>query len=582
MAEIQGPGGPLPFIPDDVTVPQFLLDSQHPSRPVVTNAGNVWLIEDSTGRKVGYEEIRARTHGLANALHLRWNIGENDVVCIFSPNHMDYPAMIWAIHRLGAIVTTANPAYTAEELVHQLRTTSAKLILVHPWNVDTALAAAQAVGIPPENIALVDPLPASASKGSGFITLPELVKQGSSQPTSFTERKLKPGEAKTKLAFLSFSSGTTGLPKAVSIPHYSLVANIVQVATFLNGDTSPPESRGFRPGDVVFAALPFYHAYGLAFIMHALLFYGYTLVVVPKFNFVDMLKSIERYRINFLPTVPPMFVLLCKHPDVPKYDLSSVRSILCGAAPLFGELMEQLSKKFPKIKIGQGFGMTESFTMVAMLALDQHVGTPNSAGVLLPGITARVVRADGSLAPHGEAGQFVFKSPALALGYYNNEKATKETFVDGWLYSGDEVTINEKGELFVLDRIKELLKVRGFQVAPAEIEGYLLEHPDVADACVVSILDDYHGDLPLAFIVPSASAQERIKQDPAEADAIKAKLIKYVADGKIYYKQLTAGVVFTDVIPKNPSGKMLRRLLRDRAREMWKNGQLSSGVKPKL
>ncbi|CCM02960.1 uncharacterized protein FIBRA_05075 [Fibroporia radiculosa] len=598
MSEIHGIGGPLPAIPDDMSVAQFMLDYHHPFRPVLAQP-SPWLIEDSSGRKVWKEEIYSRTDALANSLSARWKIGENDVVSIFSPNSVDYPVIIWAVHRLGAIVSPLNPTQTAEELKHQLKSTSPKLLLAHSSNYATALAAAQIVGIAPDRVVLVDTASGLKDPAVRHATLSELIDEGVKQPKSFVERKLNPGEAKSKLAFLSFSSGTTGLPKAIRISHYALIANMIQVATFLKTDKKPLSEASLRPGTVILAVLPFYHAYGLAFVMHFTLFHGATLVVIPKFNFTDMLKSIERYRINYLPLVPPVAVLFCKHPDVKKYDLSSVRAVVCGAAPLSGELMTQLATLFPEAWIGQGFGssqvispftayqaddrigMTETFTMIAMASPNCKVADPSSAGVLISGLVARVVRADGSLAPPGEPGEFVISTPSLALGYLD-EKATKETFRDGWLYTGDEVIINEKAELFVVDRIKELLKVRAFQVAPAELEGFLLQHPDVADTCVVSLLDDFNGDLPLAYVVPSAAAQARMETDPAEGDRIKAALIKYVADGKTSYKQLTGGVEFTDVIPKLPSGKLLRRSLRDRARQMAKQGLLTSVPKAKL
>ncbi|KAI0943774.1 hypothetical protein AcW1_002857 [Taiwanofungus camphoratus] len=338
--------------------------------------------------------------------------------------------------------------------------------------------------------------------------------------------------------------------------------------------------------------------------MHFSLFYGGTIVVIPKFNFVEMLKSIERHRINYLSVVPPMVVLLCKasrptrdsvlstdvafafagtqHPAVKDYDHSSLRSLTCGAAPLSAELTRQLAERFPNISIGQGYGMTETSTTVAFPQSDQKIGTLGSAGRLIPGIVARVVKPDGTLAGYGEPGQLVVRGPAMALGYLNNEEATKETFVDGWVHTGDEVIINKGAELFIVDRIKELLKVRGYQVAPAELEGHLLDHPDVSDVCVVGVPDDYSGELPLAFVVPSLAALERIQKDPAEADKIRAALAKHVADAKVHYKRLAGGVVFLDAIPKNPSGKLLRRVLRERARELKEQGKLPSTAKAKL
>jgi len=329
------------------------------------------------------------------------------------------------------------------------------------------------------------------------------------------------------------------------------------------------------------ALLPFYHIYGLVVVMHFAIFYGMSLVVIPKFNFVDMLKSIERHRINYIPIVPPIVVLLCKHPAVQDYDLSSLRAMKSGAAPLSAEIIRRLSEVLPNMSIGQSYGMTETCTTVTFPQLEQKIGTPGSAGRLLPGIVARVIDPNGKLLGYNQPGQLVVRSPANALRYLNNEQATKETFVDGWIYTGDEVIINEDAELFVVDRIKELLKVRGFQVAPAELEGHLLDHPDVTDVCVVGLQDDYSGELPLAFVVPSPAALERMTKDPAEAAKVKAAIVKHVADAKANYKHLAGGVEFIDAIPKNPSGKLLRRFLRDRAKEMRANGRLSTTEIPK-
>ncbi|KAI0943151.1 hypothetical protein AcV7_002378 [Taiwanofungus camphoratus] len=583
MTEIHGPGGPLPPVPDHLTLAQFMLDYHHVSKPVVAaEQSNPWLIEDATGRQITYQEIRTRTQGLANALSSRWGIGEDDAVCIFSPNHVDYPVAIWAVHRLGAIITAANPSYTAGELEHQLAATKTKLLIVHPWSHAVALAAAQAVGLSPDRIVLFAPLADLPSSRTSHPTVDELVAEGLAQPPRFVERRLAPGEARTKLAFLSFSSGTTGKPKAVCIPHYAPIANVIQKAHLANMQPLPWEERRWRPGDIGIAVLPFFHIYGLVAVMHFSLFYGGTIVVIPKFNFVEMLKSIERHRINYLSVVPPMVVLLCKHPAVKDYDHSSLRSLTCGAAPLSAELTRQLAERFPNVSIGQGYGMTETSTTVAFPQSDQKIGTLGSAGRLIPGIVARVVKPDGTLAGYGEPGQLVVRGPAMALGYLNNEEATKETFVDGWVHTGDEVIINKGAELFIVDRIKELLKVRGYQVAPAELEGHLLDHPDVSDVCVVGVPDDYSGELPLAFVVPSLAALERIQKDPAEADKIRAALAKHVADAKVHYKRLAGGVVFLDAIPKNPSGKLLRRVLRERARELKVQGKLPSTAKAKL
>ncbi|KAL5494984.1 hypothetical protein ACEPAI_446 [Sanghuangporus weigelae] len=576
MVEICSPV-PCPPIPDDLTAVQFLLDSHHPTRPIRT--GNIpWLIEDKTGKKIGLEEIRLRTHALANALHTRWGVGEDDVVCIFSPNHVDYPVAIWATHRLGAIASCANPAYTIEELVHQLKTAKAFVLVSHPDSLDTALSAARQSGIAVDHIVLMDEL--RAPNPIPFPSVSDLVKEGLARPSSYTERKLNPGESKAKLAFLSFSSGTTGQPKAVAIPHYAIIANIIQMAAHhkVNEDYTSWENRRFRPGDVAVAVLPFFHIYGLVVNMQWLLFSGLTLVVISKFNFVEFLKSIDRYKIQHLPLVPPQVVLLCKHPAVKNYDLSHIRFCLCGAAPLSQELTEQLIKVLPNAQVGQGYGMTETCTSIAMVPTTQRIGTLGSAGQLLPGCIARVVKADGSLADYEEEGELHITGPSMALRYTNNEEATRETFVDGWVKTGDEVKFARNGDLFIVDRLKEILKVRGFQVAPAELEGHLLGHPDVVDVCVVGIPDDYSGEIPLAFVMLEAAAAARAKSSPAEATNIKESIKKHVSDAKVQYKWLKGGVEFVDSIPKNPSGKLLRRVMRDQARELV----AKRGVKSKL
>jgi len=557
--------------------PQFMLDYRHPARPSVAQP-MAWLIEDATGKRVTVDEVRDRVQALANAFRLRWSIENNDVICIFSPNHIDYPIAIWAAHRLGATLTTSNPTFTAEELKYQLTMTKANAIIVHPSNLFVALEAARSVDIPAERIVLFDV--SGIAIGSQW-TINEFIGEGMTKPLSFVECRLKQGEGRTKLAFLSLSSGTTGKPKAVCIPHISPIANVIMMAHCANLQTAAPEKRSYRPGDVGMALLPFYHIYGLVVVMHFAIFYGMSLVVIPKFNLVDMLKSIERHRINYIPVVPPIVVLLCKHPDVLKYDLSSLRAMKSGAAPLSAEVVKQLSERLPNMSIGQSYGMTESCTTITFPQLDMHIGTPGSAGRLLPGVRAKVIDPDGKLLGYGQPGQLVVWSPANALGYLNNDQATKETFVDGWIYTGDEVIINEQKDMFVVDRIKELLKVRGFQVAPAELEGHLLDHPDVTDVCVVGLPDEYSGEVPLAFIVPTTAAVARMKKDDQEEARIKLSIMKHVAAAKVNYKQLAGGVEFIDAIPKNPSGKLLRRFLRERAKKMQAAGKLSRHVSSK-
>ncbi|KAJ7175464.1 phenylacetyl-CoA ligase [Mycena filopes] len=567
MAEIHATTtSSLPYIPDDLTIPQFQLDTQDPNRPLRHNIP--CLIDDASGRQIYFEELRERTRGLANALSSLYSIGEEDVVLIFSRNHVDYAVLMWAVHRLGGVVSPANPDFSRGELEFQLKATKATLLITHPDVLETAAAAAQGTGLSPDRILVFNVQGAAPTK---LTTVDELVQRGFGLK-AFSERKLRPGEARTKLALLSFSSGTTGTPKAVAIPHFSLIANVLQLAAHgkVNQNYAEWNDRRYRPGDVAIGVLPLYHIYGLVVNMHFLLYCAMTVVVVPKFNFEGMLKSIVRHRITHLMIVPPQAVLLCKHPVVKNYDLSGVRYIMVAAAPLTDEVNEKLFTLFPDAHIGQGYGMTETCTVTSMWSIERKRGMSGGAGQLLPGVVARVVKTDGTLVGYNEIGELVTKAPSNALGYFNNAQATKETFIDGYVRTGDEVKITPDGELWILDRIKEIMKVRGFQVAPAELEGSILDHPDISDVCVVGVPDEYSGEVPLAFVVLTVDAANRVKRNPSVLHEIRQSVLKHIADNKIAYKHLAGGVEFVDSIPKTPSGKLLRRVLREQAREMRK------------
>ncbi|KAG1861788.1 hypothetical protein DFJ58DRAFT_871788 [Suillus subalutaceus] len=564
MAEVVSPAGILPHIPDDLTLAQFILDAEHVRKPV--RKSDAWIVDDQSGRKIGLEELRARTYGLANALSIRYNIQEDHVVLIYSPNHVDYLVAAWAAHRLGAAVSGANPLFTVDELVYQINSVKAAVIITHPDSLNVALASAHAAGVPADRVILFDVEGVTTQR----VTVQVLISQGLASVPNFTERKLAPGEGKTKVAFLNFSSGTTGRPKVsapLQYPTTRRIANVIQLATHHKVGEDYAGQR-FKPGDVCCAVLPLYHIYGLVFNSHYAFFCGMTVVLTAKYNFLEFLKSIIRHRITHLMLVPPHIVLLCKHPAVRSYDFSHVRYITSGAAPLSREVMEQLVQIFPNADLGQSYGLTESCTVISTWAVDKRCDLSGGAGQLLPGIIGRVEKPDGTLADFDEPGELVVKTQAVALGYANNLEATKETFVNGWLRTGDEVKMNRRGEIVVLDRLKEMLKVRGFQVAPAELEGCILDHPDVTDTCVVGIQDEYSGELPLAFVVLRPEAAKRVEESPQAADEIKASIMKHVVDNKVGYKKLAGGVEFIDVVPKNPSGKLLRRVLRDKAREM--------------
>ncbi|KAJ7098381.1 hypothetical protein C8R44DRAFT_811481 [Mycena epipterygia] len=450
----------LPHIPDDVTVEQFILGYRHSARPRRPDFAP-WLVSEKTGRQVRLDEILKRTTGLANGLYTHFDIREDDVVLILSPNHIDYPICIWAIHRLFAIVSPCNPTFTNAELTHHLRETRATLMIVHPDLRDIAQASARNVGLPPARVVVLGSEDDNTleAQDPDLGTIAGLISYGLSLDSAplGRGRRLIEGEGRTKIAFLTLSSETGRKPKILEISHYSVLANVVQVATHcrVNEAYTNWEERRYRPGDTCFAVLPFFHIYGFATLIHFMLFSGMTLVVTPKFDLEDMLKSIVRRKISHLMLLPPQMDLLCTEPIVRDYDLSSVHTVLSVAAPFTAGASERLMKLLPNAHIGQAYGSPESTGIVSLWSTRSKRGY--NAGELVPGAVARVVKPNGALAECNEAGQLLVKTPSIALGYLNDEDATKEAFVDGWFRTGNQVMINDKNEVIYIDRLKEII-----------------------------------------------------------------------------------------------------------------------------
>ncbi|KAI0827291.1 phenylacetyl-CoA ligase [Trametes gibbosa] len=580
---------PIPYVEprDDLTIPQFVFSETfaHPTKSAHTGRFPC-MIEEETGRKVYLSELRYRTDALARAFSALYNIRDGDIVSIFIPNHVDYPTLTWATHSLGAIVAALSASLTPDELAYQLAVAKPSLLVAYVENLSVAIEAANAVKLPYSRIIVLDGH--KSQKKLPFTMVEDLVNDKSLPPYvpyAFT----KPKQAREKIAFLCFSSGTTGNPKAVAISHYNLISDLIQFATFagVNTNYAPAEEQRFRPGDVVTGVLPFNHIYGLVMNVHLIFYLSMTVVVSGKFDYERFLQNIDRYGITHLIIVPPQALLLVKHPLTKKFKFTSLRVIVSAAAPLSAELTTQLLEAFPKLHIGQGYGMTETSAAVTVFPITQTVGTLGSAGQLIPGTTAKVVKADGTLAGVGEPGELLLKGPQIALGYYHNEEATKDTFIDGWLKTGDEVMFAENGDMFVTDRIKELIKVKGNQVAPSELEGHLLDHPDVADVAVIGIPDDFAGEAPLAYVVLKPVVAAEVAAKPALAEEVKGRLKKqeltgcdpaaqHVSATKSKYKWLTGGVVFMDAIPKSPSGKILRRVLKDQSKTLLAQSQRPS------
>jgi acyl-CoA synthetase (AMP-forming)/AMP-acid ligase II len=347
------------------------------------------------------------------------------------------------------------------------------------------------------------------------------------------------------VAALPYSSGTTGLPKGVMLTHQSIGTNLNQVDALRPG----------RPGERLVAVLPYFHIYALTMLMHRPLRFGGTVVVLPRFDLEQFLTAIQRHRVEGVMVAPPVVLALAKHPLVDAFDLSSVRYVLSAAAPLDAELAAVAAARLKLAAIDQGYGMTELSPASHVDLLDDPGRSPGSVGKLLAGTELRVISTDGTEADAGAGvtGEILIRGPQVMKGYLGRPGDTSAMIdEDGWLHTGDVGYQDENGYLHVIDRVKELIKYKGYQVAPAELEAVLLTHPQIADAAVVGVTDAEGTERPKAFVV----------QAPGGA-LTEVEVIAYVAERVAPYKKVRA-VDFLTAVPKSASGKILRRELRGR------------------
>ena len=493
----------------------------------------VALVDPANGAETTYGALRAQVDAFAGALAVR-GVDTDTVVAMLCPNVPAFATVFHGILRLGATITTINSLYTAHEIENQLRDAAATwLVTVSPL-LPQALEAARAVGIPDERVIVLDGV-------EGHPDLRALLGEGRTPP----EVTIDPA---THVAVLPYSSGTTGVPKGVMLSHRNLVANVHQCRPVIE----------IGADDRVLAVLPFFHIYGMTVLLNLALRQRATLVTMPRFDLMEFLRVIQDHRCTFLFIAPPIAVALAKHPAVEQFDLSSVHSVFSGAAPLDGETAETAGRRIGA-RFFQGYGMSELSPVSH--AIPAEGGMPvSSVGVLIPNCDAKLVDPEtgAELEEHGDdgltaPGEIWVRGPNVMLGYLNRPDATAETLdADGFLHTGDIGVHHVDGYFTIVDRLKELIKYHGYQIAPAELEALLLSHPKIQDAAVIGVRGDDGEEIPKAFVVAAPDAG-------LSADDVMAFVAGQVAPHKKVRR-----VEFIDAVPKSASGKILRKDLRAR------------------
>jgi acyl-CoA synthetase (AMP-forming)/AMP-acid ligase II len=487
------------------------------------------IIDSSCNRRLSYAEYGEIVEALARGF-VAAGLKPGEVVAIYLPNSWEFCAAYHATTLAGGFPTLLNPSYREREVRYQLENSGAALLVTDGPNIQGINLA----GLP--NLRRIYTTRQAASGAEAFATLLQPVTAGLPAPDRSSEETL---------AALPYSSGTTGLPKGVMLSHFNLIANVYQLIA--------PHGSHFGTDDVVLCFLPLYHIYGLNVALNPVLTLGATLVLMPRFNPPHLLGLLRSEGVTMMPTVPPALNALCQAAEAGQFPKDHrLRWVKSGAAPLAPELGRRFTS-LTGILVCQGYGMTEASPVTHVGYLEPELYRVESIGQPLCQTDCRVLDEKENDVAAGQPGELVMRGPQFMLGYWKEPQATAAVLRDGWYWSGDIVSRDEQDFYYVLDRRKEMIKYKGFPVAPAEVEGLLLEHPAVRDCGVVGRPDAAAGEIPVAFVV--------LREGFVGSGKLEEELCSFVAERLTPYKQ-PREIHFSDAVPRTPSGKILRRELR--------------------
>ncbi|KAJ0422257.1 putative phenylacetyl-CoA ligase [Aspergillus carlsbadensis] len=522
------------------------------------------IFKDGASKKsYTYSDLRHLSKQFGLALRSQWSWKKRDVLVLMSPNCIETPLVTWGCHYNGGVVAPVNPGLSPRELEQQLLRSQAKGIVVHPSCLPTALEAAKLANLPTERVLVLG----ERGGDNGLATVTQLIQDAKEGPLA----ESRPTDvAPDDVAFLVYSSGTTGLPKGVMVSHRNVVADVVLQAAIEGPHVSWTK-------DQTLAVLPTYHIYGLICLVHLPIWLGTTTIFMEKFDLQTFCRLIQEHAITHVYVAPPVVLHLAKNRTINQSDLASLRMITSGGAPLGAALIHETYNRW-NIPVRQAYGLSETTSVSHIQRWTTWNTAIGSNGPAIPGIESKIALPDSSPAPPNTEGELWIRGPTVFNGYMSDTASTTACLTpDGWFKTGDIGFEDELGNLHITDRAKDMIKFKGFQIAPTELEDILLDHGAVSDAAVIGVWnEEMQTEVPLAYVVRKKAnmGHSNAKADAGDSNAVALTIMDYLKAKVVHYKHLRGGVIWIEQIPKSPSGKILKRTLRDRVGGVDKGKQI--------